>query len=73
MLVCVCVCVICLVLLGVRVSSATSVCFLRVFMFVYINVIVGYFIHESKSVCLSAFIQRDHVYLLFYACCCTGS
>ena len=56
MLVSVRVCVRCLVFVCMRVTGTTSVGFLEVFMFVNVNVVVGYFIHDSESVCLSAFV-----------------
>ena len=47
MFVCISVCVMSLVLFGVRITGIMSDCILKVFLFVYVNVIMGYFVHES--------------------------
>ena len=55
------------------VACIASISVVKVFVFVYVNVIVCDFVHQCKSVCLSACVQVFHVNLLFYECCDTGS
>ena len=57
----------------VCVACVASISVVKVFVFVYVNMIVCDFVHERKSVCLSACVEVFHVNLLFYLCCDAGS
>ena len=55
------------------VACIAGICVVKVFVFVYVNVIVCDFVHQCESMYLSACVTLFHVYLLFYLCCDSGS